>query len=64
MTVKELIKELEAIEDKELPVVVFDKLDFCDRLHASEVSEAFEGAEYFQQDGEDKMRRYIAIVGE
>lgn len=65
MTVKELIKELEAIENKDLPVMVFDDFDFWnDKLHASEVSEVFEGMEYFQRNGKGKMRECIKIIGE
>lgn len=47
MTVAELIKALETIDDKSLEVVADIGLDFCDRLKAEIVEGVIETEEYF-----------------
>jgi len=65
MTVAELIKELEQIKDKDLPVVVYDDLDICDCLHAAEVQAIYEGNTYFRKsDGLAKVYNCVKLLGE
>lgn len=47
MTVAELIRALEKIDDKSLEVVADIGLDFCDRQKAELIYEVIETEEYF-----------------
>lgn len=62
MTVRELIKKLEEIEDKELDVVADLGLDFCDRQTTEIVDEVFETEEYYRKGCRSEIRKCVKLI--